>query len=92
MVDFLLLNFDFIGYCCCVIDSNGYFICIDGQDYGLDYLLCFVFRGNELVLVVIFCNGCGFEFVVGSIKGIGVGFMQVQFNLGWQFIKCIYEG
>lgn len=92
MVDPLLLNFDFTGHCRRATDSNGYSIRIDGQDYGLDYLLRLVPRGNELVLVATSRNGRGPELVVGSTKGIGAGFMQVQLNPGWQFTKRTYEG
>ncbi|AIE73120.1 MULTISPECIES: DUF3747 domain-containing protein [unclassified Synechocystis] len=92
MVDPLLLNFDFTGHCRRATDSNGYSIRIDGQDYGLDYLLRLVPRGNDLVLVATSRNGRGPELVVGSTKGIGAGFMQVQLNPGWQFTKRTYEG
>ncbi|WP_255512841.1 DUF3747 domain-containing protein, partial [Synechocystis sp. LEGE 06083] len=92
MVDPLLLNFDFTGHCRRATDSNGYSIRIDGQDYGLDYLLRLVPRGNELVLVATSRNGRGPELIVGSTKGIGAGFMQVQLNPGWQFTKRTYEG
>lgn len=92
MVEPLLLNFDFTGHCRRATDSNGYSVRIDGQDYGLDYLLRLVPRGNELVLVATARNGRGQELVIGSTKGIGSGFMQVELYPGWQFTKRTYDG
>jgi hypothetical protein len=92
MVDPLLLNFDFTGHCRRATDSNGYSVRIDGQDYGLDYMLRLVPRGNELVLVATSRDGRGAELIIGGTKGLGSGFMQVQLNPGWQFTKRTYEG
>lgn len=92
MVDPLLLNFDFTGHCRRATDSNGYSVRIDGEDYGLDYLLRLIPRGNELVLVATARSSRGPELVVGSTKGISNGFMQVQLYPGWQFTKRTYDG
>lgn len=92
MVNPLLLNFDFTGHCRRATDSNGYSVRIDGQDYGLEYLLRLVPRGNELVLVATARSGRAQELVIGSTRGIGSGFMQVQLNPGWQFTKRTYDG
>jgi len=92
MVDPLLLNYDFTGHCRRATDSNGYSVRIDGQDYGLEYLLRLVPRGNELVLVGTSRTGRAPELVLGSTKGMASGFMQVQLNPGWQFTKRTYQG
>ncbi|MGA1621635.1 MAG: DUF3747 domain-containing protein [Synechocystis sp.] len=92
LVDPLLLNYDFTGHCRRATDSNGYSVRIDGQDYGLEYLLRLVPRDNELVLVATSRTGKAPELVLGSTKGIASGFMQVQLNPGWQFTKRTYQG
>ncbi|MEB3160780.1 MAG: DUF3747 domain-containing protein, partial [Synechocystis sp.] len=91
-VDPLLLNYDFTGHCRRATDSNGYSVRIDGQDYGLEYLLRLVPQGNELVLVATSRTGKAPELVLGSTKGMANGFMQVQLNPGWQFTKRTYQG
>jgi len=48
MVEPLLLKFDFTGSCRRATDSNGYSIRLNGQDYGLNYLLSIVERSGEL--------------------------------------------
>ncbi|MFM1841899.1 MAG: hypothetical protein RLZZ490_635, partial [Cyanobacteriota bacterium] len=73
-------------------DSNGYSVRIDGQDYGLEYLLRLVPQGNELLLVATSRTGKAPELVLGSTKGMASGFMQVQLNPGWQFTKRTYQG
>lgn len=92
LVDPLLLNFDFTGICRRSTDSNGYSIRIDGEDYGLEYLLRLVPKGNELVLVATSRTGKAPELTVGSTRGIASGFMKIQLNPGWQFTKRTYNG
>ena len=92
MVDPLLMNYDFTGHCRRATDSNGYSVRIDGEDYGLEYLLRLVPKGNELVLVATSRTGRAPELILGSTQGMAAGFMQVQLNPGWQFTKRTYQG
>ena len=87
----LLLNFDFTGHCRRATDSNGYSVRIDGQDYGLEYLLRVVPRGNELVLVATPRNPKLPELVLGSTQGLQSGFMKIQLYPGWQFTKRTFN-
>jgi hypothetical protein len=92
LVDPLLMNYDFTGHCRRATDSNGYSVRIDGEDYGLEYLLRIVPRGNELVLIATSRSGKAPELVLGSTKGMATGFMQIQLNPGWQLSKRTYQG
>ena len=95
MVDALLTQFDFTGHCRRATDSNGYSMRIDGQDFGLDYLLRVVPRGNELVLVATSRTGRGPEIVLGRSQGLSLDspqLMQLRLNPGWQFTKRTYQG
>lgn len=91
VVDPLLLNFDFTGICGRATDSNGYSIRVDGQDYGLDYLLRVVERDNELLLVGTPRNNQGEEIIVGSTNGMADGYLKIQLEPGWKFAKRTYE-
>lgn len=89
----LLLNFDFTGQCSRFTDSNSYSIRIDGKDYGLDYLLRFVKRDNDLLLVGTPRQGTGLsELVVGRTFGVNDGFLKVDLDPGWQFSRRTYGG
>jgi hypothetical protein len=92
LVDPLLLNFDFTGICRRSTDSNGYSVRIDGQDYGLEYLLRIVPQGNELLLMATSRTGKAPALVIGSTRGLAAGFMKIQLNPGWQFTKRTYNG
>lgn len=91
MVDPLLLNYDFTGICRRSTDSNGYSIRLDGQDYGLEYLLRIVSRGNELVLVGTSRTGKAPELILGSTQGLQAGFMKIILKPGWQFTKRTFN-
>jgi hypothetical protein len=91
MVDPLLLNYDFTGICRRSTDSNGYSVRLDGQDYGLEYLLRVVPRGNELVLVGTSRTGKAPELILGSTQGLQAGFMKIILKPGWQFTKRTYN-
>ncbi len=91
MINPLLLNFDFTGHCRRATDSNGYSVRIDGQDYGLEYLLRVVPRGNELMLVATPRNPKLPELVIGSTQGLQSGFMKIQLYPGWQFTKRTFN-
>jgi hypothetical protein len=92
MVDPLLLNYDFTGICRRSTDSNGYSVRLDGQDYGLEYLLRLVPRGNELVLVGTPRKDKNApELVIGSTQGLQAGFMKIILKPGWQFSKRTYN-
>ncbi|MFN5515467.1 MAG: DUF3747 domain-containing protein, partial [Cyanobacteriota bacterium] len=92
LVDPLLLNFDFTGICSRATDSNGYSVRIDGQDYGLDYLLRVVPRGNELALVATARARQAPELLIGRTQGMAQGFMQIQLEPGWQLTKRTFNG
>lgn len=93
VVDPLLLNFDFTGSCKRSTDSNGYSIRIDGQDYGLDYLLSVVQRSGELVLVgTPRSDATQPELIIGRTKGMSQGFLKFVLEPGWKFSKRSYEG
>jgi hypothetical protein len=92
LVEPLLLNFDFTGICSRATDSNGYSIRIDGQDYGLDYMLRIVERNGELVLVGTNRLNPNQEIIVGRTKGMASGFLKIQLESGWQFSKRTYKG
>ena len=92
-VEPLLLNFDFSGHCKRSTDSNGYSIRIDGQDYGLDYILRIVERNGELYLVGTHrTNRNQPEVLLGRTYGINNSFAKIFINPGWQFTKRTYEG
>lgn len=92
-VEPLLLNFDFTGICDRSTDSNGYSIRLDGQDYGLNYLLRVVKRNGELVLVgTPRTDPTQAEIVVGSTKGIVPGFLKISLAPGWRFTRRAYQG
>lgn len=88
VVDPLLLNFDFTGKCRRATDANGYSIRIDGLDYGLEYLLRLVPRGNEILLIATSrSDATKPEIVLGSTRGYVRGFMKIDLNPGWRFTK-----
>ena len=91
VIDPLLQNFDFSGICGRATDSNGYSIRIDGQDYGLDYLLRVVERNNELLLVGTPRNNQDEEIIVGRTNGMADGYLKIQLNPSWTFAKRTYE-
>lgn len=93
LVDPLLLNFNFTGSCERSTDSNGYSIRIDGQDYGLDYLLRVIEHDGELMLVGTHrSDPSQSEIIVGRSHGIANGFMRLDLDPGWRFTKRTYSG
>ena len=91
LVNPLLLNYDFTGICRRSTDSNGYSVRLDGEDYGLEYLLRIVPRGNELVLIATSRTGKAPELVLGSTQGLASGFMKIILKPGWQFTKRTFN-
>lgn len=92
-IDPLLLNFDFTGSCERSTDTNGYSIRIDGQDYGLDYLLRLVVQNNELLLIGTSRNNSKKpDVIVGRTNGIAPGLLKISLNPGWRFSKRAYQG
>ncbi|AFZ44892.1 S-layer domain-containing protein [Halothece sp. PCC 7418] len=91
VIDPLLSNFDFTGICGRATDSNGYSIRVDGQDYGLNYLLRLVERDNELLLVGTPRNNQGEEIIVGRTNGLADGYLKIQLEPQWNFAKRTYE-
>jgi Protein of unknown function (DUF3747) len=94
IVDPLLLNFDFSGSCERSTDSNGYSIRIDGQDYGLDYLLRVVRRNDELLLVGTERSRRSgrSDVIVGRTHGVAPGLLKFSLDPGWRFTKRVYQG
>jgi Protein of unknown function (DUF3747) len=93
LVNPLLLDFDFTGSCERSTDSNGYSIRIDGQDYGLDYLLRIIEHDGELILVGTHRDDPSqSEIIVGRSDGIANGFIRLELDPGWRFTKRTYKG
>ena len=91
VIDPLLSEFDFTGICGRATDSNGYSIRVDGQDYGLDYLLRVVEQDDELLLVGTPRNNQGEEIIVGRTNGLADGYLKIQLEPQWNFAKRTYE-
>lgn len=92
VIEPLLLNFDFTGICNRATDSNGYSIRLDGQDYGLNYMLRIVQKNGELELVATDRANPSQEFIVGRTRGFASGFLKIQLEPGWRFSKRTYKG
>jgi hypothetical protein len=93
LVNPLLLDFDFTGSCERSTDINGYSIRIDGQDYGLDYLLRIIEHDGELILVGTHRDDPSqSEIIVGRSYGIANGFIRLELDPGWRFTKRTYNG
>lgn len=93
IVEPLMMNFDFTESCRRSTDSNGYSIRIDGQDYGMDYLLRIVEHNGELQLVGTPVGQSEHsEVVIGRTYGLDGTFMKIFLNPGWQLTKRTYEG
>ena len=92
-VEPLLLNFDFSGICRRATDSNGYSMRIQGQDYGLNYLLSIVEREGELLLLGTPRVGEPNlpEVLVGRSYGLNQGWSKILLNPGWRFTKRTFE-
>jgi hypothetical protein len=89
----LLLKFDFTGHCSRSTDSNGYSIRVDGQDFGLDYLLRIEQRNGELLLVGTSRSKPNApDVIIGRTYGIRPGFLKIVLSPGWQFSKRTYQG
>ena len=91
-VDPLLLNFDFTGACKRSVDSNGYSRRLNGQDYGMDYLLNIVEKNGELQLVATSRDSNKPDILIGKTNGIGTGSLKIFLNPGWRLTKRTYEG
>jgi len=87
----LLLDFDFSGHCRRSTDSNGYSLRIDGEDYGMNYLLGVVERDGDLHLVATHRHDSSQpEIAIGSSQGKHDGFTKIILNPGWKFSKRSY--
>ena len=91
-VEPLLLNFDFTNACKRSVDSNGYSVRLDGQDYGMDYLLSVVEKNGELQLIATSRDASKPEFVIGQTRGTGSGSLKIFLNPGWRLTKRTYQG
>jgi N-acetylmuramoyl-L-alanine amidase len=94
LVNLLLLNFNFSGSCKRATDSNGYSIRIDGQDYGLQYVLNFAERDGELLLVgkPSLTASDRRSIIVGRTRGNVRNAMKVFLEPGWKFSQRTFEG
>lgn len=91
-VDLLLNNFDYSGICRTFKDANGYSVRIDGDDYGLDYLLDIEEKDGELNLVAIPSLGSNQpKLVIGRTMGLGQGTLKIFLEPGWQFSQRTFE-
>jgi N-acetylmuramoyl-L-alanine amidase len=90
-IDPLLLSFDFTGQCNRATDSNGYSIRLDGEDYGLDYLLSIVPKNGELVLIATNRKNRS-QLIVGRSYGMTDGFTKMYLSPGWRFSKRSFQG
>ncbi|MBR8831226.1 MAG: hypothetical protein N5P05_002992 [Chroococcopsis gigantea SAG 12.99] len=88
----LLLNFDFTGSCERSTDSNGYSLRLDGEDYGMTYLLRIVEKNGDLFLVGTNRSNPGQEIVIGRTGGVSAGLLKIQLNGGWRFTKRSFAG
>lgn len=91
-IDPLLLNFDFTNACKRSVDSNGYSLRLDGQDYGMDYLLNIVESNGELQLVATSRDSKQPNILIGNTQGMGKGSLKIFLNSGWRLTKRTYEG
>ncbi|HBB30588.1 MAG TPA: hypothetical protein DDZ80_04940 [Cyanobacteria bacterium UBA8803] len=94
VVDPLLLNFDFTGICGRSTDSNGYSLRMNGEDFGLDYLIRIEERNGELVLVgTNRMNRYSPDIEIGRTRGISQGSFQKFFlDPNWRFTRRNYQG
>ncbi len=92
IVEPLLLNFDFTGSCERSTDSNGYSLRLDGEDYGMSYLLRIVEKNGDLLLVGTNRTNPSQEIVIGRTGGISSGLLKIQLNPGWRFTKRSFAG
>ena len=90
-VDPLLLNFDFTDACKRSVDSNGYSVRLDGQDYGMDYLLNIVENNGQLQLVATHRDSDKPDLVIGTTRGQGSGSLKIFLNPGWRLTKRTYQ-
>ena len=94
-VNLLLNQFDFTGHCNRSVDSNGYSVRIGNEDFGLDYLLRVVQRGDDLLLVgtprIGSRRGLG-EILIGRSRGLVSGPVKIFLEEGWQFTRRVYNG
>lgn len=91
-IDPLLLNFDFTDACKRSVDSNGYSLRLDGQDYGMDYLLSIIENNGELQLVATSRDPKQANILIGNTQGMGKGSLKIFLNPGWRLTKRTYEG
>jgi len=89
----LLLNFNFRGHCRRNTDSNGYSLRVDGEDYGMNYLLGVVEKEGSLYLVATSRSDVSEpEIIIGTTQGKHDGFTKIVLNPGWKFTKRTYGG
>lgn len=100
-IDPLWRTFDFTGSCRRSVDSNGYSVRINGEDFGIEYLLRIVNRDGDLHLVGTPRVGSSRpglnEITIARSRGTFSGphdELLYQFFLepGWRFTKRTYQG
>lgn len=91
-VELLLNNFDYSGICKTFKDANGYSVRIDGDDYGLDYLLDIEQKDGELLLVATPSLGSNQpKLIIGRSMGLGQGSLKLFLEPGWNFAQRTFE-
>ncbi|WP_052055787.1 DUF3747 domain-containing protein [Myxosarcina sp. GI1] len=90
IIDPLLLNFDFTNACKRSSDSNSYSIRLDGEDYGMDYLLSVIEKDGELNLIGTHRDPEQPELIIGKTHGLADGSLKIDLNPGWSLTKRTY--
>lgn len=93
VVDLLLMNFDFTGHCRRGTDSNSYSIRMDGEDYGLDYILRIIPGNGELLLVGSSrTDRSKPDLIIARTGGLANGFLKFNLEPGWVFSRRAFQG
>lgn len=100
-IDPLWRTFDFTGSCRRSVDSNGYSIRINGEDFGIEYLLRIINRDGDLHLVGtprVGSSRAGLnEITIARSRGTFSGphgeiLYKFFLEPGWRFTKRTFEG
>lgn len=93
VVNPLLATFDFTGICSRYIDGNGYSLRVGAADLATSYRLSVQRTSDDTLLLALPTRaGAGPEMVVARSKGTGTGFLQLQFEPGWELKRRAFGG
>ena len=90
-VEPLFLNFDFTNACKRSSDSNNYSIRVNGQDYGMDYLVEIVKKNNELHLIGVPRDRTKPQLHIGRTYGLNSGSLKIVLDPQWRLTKRTYK-